>query len=55
MVCDYINIALTLQQGAAMSKPPTRSGARAVLILERCLAKSYLAQTKAMPGTILTV
>lgn len=45
----------TLQQRAATSKPPAGSGARAVLILELCLAKSCLAQTKAVPGTILRV
>lgn len=46
---------LTLQKRAATSKPPAGSGARAVLILELCLAKLCLTQTKAVPGTILTV
>lgn len=55
VACNSINKDLTLQQRAAKSKPPAGSGASAALILELCLAKSSLAQTKAVPGTKLIV
>jgi len=46
VACNCIFKVLTLQQRAARSKTSVGSGISAALILELCLAKFYIAQTK---------